>query len=267
MPLSTHINIEGKAFTLQLLLDDSIKTFDLKARELAWTAIAYASYLPPQNNWTNRDGKVFTFDDLARTLLETDIEQQSCGGAHILYALTLFLRVDSQKPCLSPQVRDQILRRLRDSVALLVRSQHSDGSWSLLWDEPTKLKPAYVNAKPLKLLVTGHMLEWMEYLPVDLQPKAIVYKRAADWLSGALNDLASQHPFPAIMFCPRTHAICALRNLIRAQGSAEMSIGLCPPQLYGRIPSTLLAKRWRQESSFPLYSFQDRSFACSDSCL
>ena len=65
-----------------------------------------------------------------------------------------------------------------------------------------------------RLVVTGHLTEWMTYLPLELQPPADVYKAAVHWLLPQL-ELLSQSPTynDRAWFCPWTHAMCALKTL------------------------------------------------------
>jgi hypothetical protein len=97
LPLSTPLNIATGSFTLRDLLRDSVANFDLQQQEIVWTAVAYCLYLPPQNRWQNRDEMWFTFDDLANELLHRPLREGTCGGAHLLFAMTFLARVDSSR--------------------------------------------------------------------------------------------------------------------------------------------------------------------------
>lgn len=206
LPLSTPIHTATGSFTLRELLKDSIAHFRLKQKEIAWTAIAYSLYLPPQREWSNRDEESFTFDGLASELLQRPLKGESCGGTHLIEAMTLLARVDLKTPVLSSSVREAIRRNLQAYISAAIESQADEGYWTSGWDQTETRN----DSTSVKLIITGHLLEVMEYLPQDLQPDAEVYRRAADWLCSEL----SQNLLKPSQFCPWTHAYCSIRNLV-----------------------------------------------------
>jgi hypothetical protein len=205
LPLSTPLRAGEGTFTLRDVLIDSIANFTLQQEEIHWTAIAYCLYLPPQKAWRDRDGNVFAFDDLAKELLGRPLSRASCGGAHVLEAMTFLVRVDAEVPCLSTSSRQSILDRLRNVVSKAVTAQSHEGFWTAGWDTS---EPALHSS----LLVTGHVAECLQYLPRDLQPGAETYRRAAQWLCAELQRRAGS--FGDQEVCPWTHAVCSVRNLI-----------------------------------------------------
>jgi hypothetical protein len=215
LPLSTPVTTEDASFTLADLLRDSVENFDIKQQELAWTGVAYAMYLR-QRQWSNRYGESFTFDDLAHELMRTPLEDVSCGGTHLLYALTVLLRAKGSSEYLSESVRDELLQYLRRQAIVATQTQSNDGSWDLNWhvvskpDSSDAILPAS-NVQLPTLLVTGHLLEWLELLPQDLQPSSDVYVRAAQWLCRSLES-ASVNSMRD--YCPLVHALLAARALI-----------------------------------------------------
>jgi hypothetical protein len=213
LPLSTSIETADGLFSVKDLLSDSLATFDPHEKEIAWTANAYCLYLHRPEGWQNRDGERFSFDNLSDELLNRDLSKESCGGTHILMAMTSLTRVNAQYNLLSPERAKAVQQRIRACVTAAIMSQAKDGSWTLNWDSTSKVRPAYMDALFLKVLVTGHLLEWMEYLPKDMQPPEEVYRRAADWLCIMLPQLQTGQ-FEVRFFCPWTHGVCAIRNLV-----------------------------------------------------
>lgn len=53
VPLSASIGAGTKVYKVRDLLCTSMNEFHLKQREIEWTAVAYAHYLPPQSHWKN----------------------------------------------------------------------------------------------------------------------------------------------------------------------------------------------------------------------
>jgi len=217
LPLTTPMTAPDGAFSLRELLRDSVENFDIKQEELPWAAVAYALYLRPQRGWTNRYGESFTFDDLANALMRVPLRRASCGGTHLLYALTVVWRVDSSTACLSESVREALADSLRQRVQAAVESLHKTGYWTLDWhataekeSEATRVPPE--DTPGSRLLATGHLLEWLELLPVELQPSADVYRRAARWLCAMVGE--GFRVADPDRFCPPVHAVCAVRRLI-----------------------------------------------------
>src|SRR5207248_548404 len=116
VPLSTLLNTNLRSsVSLADVLRDSQANFDLAQPEIEWSAIAYALYSPNQAGWRDRDGNVFTFDQLARELLRRDLAKSSCSGAHLLLAMTYLVRVNDDAKCLSSDTREQLGTRLRET--------------------------------------------------------------------------------------------------------------------------------------------------------
>src|SRR5262249_41994153 len=57
VPLDRPVSTAGGARTVAALLADSLANFDLDKREPEWTALAYALYLPPRKQWTDKFGR------------------------------------------------------------------------------------------------------------------------------------------------------------------------------------------------------------------
>jgi hypothetical protein len=216
VPLTFPVQTKDGACSVRDLLADALAHFDLQQREIPWTAMAIILYLPPQSRWTNCDGESFCFDDLSRELLGRRLDESPCGGTHLLEALTLLLRVDDKCQCLSPAARGELHRQLARYVHEAERSQARNGSWAPGWWQDDAAGLERSPARTGSLLITGHVLEWMQYLPLDLQPPDATYRRGADWLCARIRELPSEiEPATA---CPLTHAIMAVQNLIQTPG-------------------------------------------------
>jgi len=134
--------------------------------------------------------------------------------------MTILWRADSSVACLSESVRDALTHCLRQRTMATVESQAKEGYWTLAWHapgmEPSEAPRSSPHTPDTRLLATGHLLEWLELLPVELQPSQDVYRRAARWLCAALEQrLLVTSPAD---FCPCIHAVCAVRRLIGEVG-------------------------------------------------
>jgi hypothetical protein len=222
VPLTHPLRIAGETFPLREVLRDSLANFHLGQEELTWTALAYALYLPPANHWVNRYGESFSFDDVVGELLGRPLDKASCAGTHLLYSLTILARVDRQMPVLSGPVRDRLWERLGHSVDVARRTQDAGGFWRVDWNrELLGAAPAEGWSRPpdlpwTRLLATGHLAEWMLYLPPEVRPPADDLRRAGRWLYRQLHT----HSAAQLQewFCPCAHAVCVLRQLADGAG-------------------------------------------------
>jgi hypothetical protein len=216
LPLATPLVLSDGPAELRDVLRDSIANFHLAQKEPAWTALAYALYLPPVRFWTNRFGEEYTFDELARALLDSSLGEASCGGAHVVYTLTILLRADSLEPIFSQAVRSRLREYLARCAEVAAKSQGKDGSWPPTWNTPLLPKASREGLSPEdtadeRLIMTSHLAEWMLYLPDGLRPRDEILERAAVWLLETISAAS-----PAALernFCPWSHACCTLRQL------------------------------------------------------
>ena len=218
IPLTHPIAVAGRTLALREVLRDSLANFHLKQRELAWTALAYALYLPPSREWINRYGESYSFDLLVEELLGRPPGGGSCGGTHDLYALCILSRCDGQFPILSVAVRARLNAHLQRYVDEAIRTQRSDGSWpaNLNLDPASRSTwsgPTPGGSESGGVTMTGHLAEWFLYLPADLRPADTdgVLRAAGRWLNDALH--AAGEDDKTRNFCPFSHATCVLRHL------------------------------------------------------
>jgi glutathione S-transferase len=210
IPLSHPVILAGGDFTVGDLLNDSLAEFHLGQAELAWTADAYLHYLPPAKNWSNRFGERFSFDDLIIELLRRPVNGAPCFGMHLIGALTKAARIDSEVHALSPAIRSRLHDLLRRLAADCPREQQSDGSWAFDWYGdvipviPRPFDHSTANIPRGRLLMTAHVVEWLQILPSELQVSPGVRRRAALWLLDRLRNAGK--PSSLEDFCPNSHA-------------------------------------------------------------
>ncbi|MEM9366987.1 MAG: hypothetical protein AAGD07_13415 [Planctomycetota bacterium] len=225
LKLSTQLQTDEGRFSIEQLLQESTARFDIKQDEICWTSVAYCLYLPPSKTWRNRFEERFSFDILARELIGRELVSFSCGGAHMLYALTLLLRVDQLTPILSMSTRERVVDRLVSKIREITDAQSESGEWSPLWldAEFQQIESRWLPSERLlaRLVLTGHYLEWMTYLPYDLQPDTGVYRAAFDWLCV----VGADAHFERDAVCPQTHAWLAINTLSRVSSADDDAVG------------------------------------------
>lgn len=212
LPLNSPLVVAGERHTLDELLQDSIANFSIRQTELAWSVLAYARYLPPKTHWVNKFGVVCSFENAVDAILQKPFES-SCAGTHAVQTLTFLLRIDESGARLFGEpTRRRIRTFLRRCVIAAVSSQYEDGTWSSDWhnDAGDAKHTSSVDAASAgaKVLATGHLAEWMLYLPTDLAPAPSVVMCARRWLA---QQLARATPDEVnANFCPYSHALLVL---------------------------------------------------------
>jgi hypothetical protein len=236
VPLSAPLMINGHRYRLLDIVRDFAVRFDSERHELEWAAVALALYLAPAPEWRDRFGVATTFDDVAAHLLATELTERSCAGTHVFYALTILARVDEKRTIFTPRVRNMLLARLTSLVDTMRQTQRADGSWSVLWFDTDAAKRAPGDGS---LIVTGHLVESLLYLPARFKVPDDEVLRAGEWLWQAL----SQVPEDAYVndLCPMTHALCALRHLLRRPNM--QNAGTVDPGLPSTPDLQILQKR------------------------
>jgi hypothetical protein len=207
IPLSHPLRTRTSMRTIRDLLADSMANFALDQKEIEWSALAFTLYLPPQRSWTDKFGKACDFDKLAEELLARGLEG-SCGGSHILFALTAMLQIDQRTAILTADMRQKVSHYLQRMVVHALRSQSPAGAWGKEWyrngenSDLGLVRPS--GADQSEVLITGHQLEWMMFLPPGLSPPRDCFLQAASWLlqqllTAPLATIENGH-------CPFSHA-------------------------------------------------------------
>ena len=215
VPPSQPITLRDGVATLGDVIADSVANFHLKQRELAWTAIAYAHYLPPVSRWKNRYGESFSFDDVAKALFSRPVNREPCCGTHNIMAAMTLTRVDDVCPILSAAARQALDTQFRTVVVAILSAQKSDGTWLPNWYDATTLpidqrkeRPEVFTDPNDLLLATSHLAECLLYSPYEPVPLEPALDRAVPWLKHRL-DAASDTEIEA-NFCPYSHAALAV---------------------------------------------------------
>ena len=171
--------------TIQNVLQESLRDFRLDERETEWSTMAFGLWLAPSGvkSWKTRDGRVLTFDDLARRLLRGHQRYGVCVGTHRVYSMMVLIRLDDEFQILSPEVRADVYAHLEWVRDQITESQFENGRWPPNWyagakaiDEPSN------EAEYRSVIATGHHLEWLAIAPQDLHPPREMIYKAADWI-------------------------------------------------------------------------------------
>ena len=180
--------------TLEAILQESLRDFDLDEEEVEWSTLAYALWLPPVTSWRTLDGREMTFDRIAERIVRGHKQLGVCAGTHRVYSLMVLWRLDREldDTILSDAVADEVYRYLERVRDLLSECQFDDGRWPSNWsagrqaiDEPL---PDDIHRQ---VVSTGHHLEWLAIAPEDLHPPRERIRRAAGWI---INHTVNERP-------------------------------------------------------------------------
>ncbi|HYG24876.1 MAG TPA: hypothetical protein VEH04_19075 [Verrucomicrobiae bacterium] len=204
LPLHTPVRLNSGARTLRDLLAESMAGFDLDRKEIAWSAMAFARYLPPLSSWTNRAGIGVSFSALANALMAIDLNSQKCAGVHVIEALLAIEAADAVHLILDPSTRNALRSRLNPTLRNAGERQRSDGMWGKSWcagmnDETEPMSPFQMS-----FLVTGHLLDLFARLDSDRRPDRASLERAARALTAAMRSTDVRPN--GFWVCPYSHA-------------------------------------------------------------
>lgn len=213
LPSTFVLHSEDASASIADLIEDAMSNFHLHG-ELEWTIIALASYAPTSKTWTNRWGRIYSFDAIAEHLLSQPIEEGACNGTHKLFALAVLLRVNSEQRLISPKTHILITNYLADCISRLSAHQRISGQWTPDWPHPLASpdQEKYDQAifgEARMVQVTGHHLEWLAIAPRDLNISLETSSRALKWCLGALERVKS---VDETVLCPYSHCFRILQR-------------------------------------------------------
>jgi hypothetical protein len=219
IPSSTTVEYDGRQGAVVDILRDSIAHFDIRQKELEWTALAYLHYLPPLDHWCNRFGARYSFDDIARELLGRPLVGASCNGIHTLIALSAFVQADDKCSLLNEETREIILDRLRQSLVVAIKMQQEEGCWNPLCiyrfpggrrTGSTVTEPVIEDSLVVRQSITSHIVLWLSALPIEIPRPGGVQEKGGAWLAESIGDLTPREYWDD--YCTMTHVLNAVQE-------------------------------------------------------
>lgn len=218
LPPQTAMSVQGKAFTLQDLIEQSKKECILNG-ELEWTVSACSYYCVNDSSWQNKYGKEISLVSLTQELLKQ--KKTACGGTHKLLALARFMKATNLKTDKTTmRLRQEIHDILNEAVKKTWSRQRSDGIF--LSDRVLEVQKTSSerNLRYFDVHFTGHTLEW---LLIWLGPEAVQDPRITKAVEGLVNSgqelLKTIQPEPGEFniqtrseYAALSHAVSALNH-------------------------------------------------------
>jgi hypothetical protein len=160
LKLDEQIKAGGQTYTVRDLLTQA--QWDIyDGMEATWTLMAATEYLPPDAEWTAKDGSTWNIPRIVAMETKQDLADSACGGTHRLYALTKAVNrhLDGggtleEDPNGAWRQAD---KKIRDSVAAARAYQQPDGSFSTNYFSRAAASPEI----DTRISTTGHVLEFL----------------------------------------------------------------------------------------------------------
>lgn len=127
------------------------------AEEVTWTLWAFARYMHPSSQWTNKYGQHWSMERLVQTEVGKEVKNGACGGCHGLFALALARNAYVQS---GYQLQGAFLSadmKVKRYIAETRAFQNSDGSFSA----DHYRSPMYAGDFNKRITASGHILEWL----------------------------------------------------------------------------------------------------------
>lgn len=230
LPLDTPFQLKSQRYSLRELLAEAVANFDFREKEPAWTAVAFANYLPPNKEWVNRFRERTTFSQLAQHLLEVDPNTQSCAGSHVFEALGLIAKADRNNLILDKNTREQLHGYLAKTLHEIVERQQSDGGWNQRWCSAINQdETGQMTELEMRVLVTGHLVGILREIDFSHEIPETAYERAADWLQNSLK--STEIHTSASWLCPVTHAAVSVRAVKARITADELVVKVSTPRV------------------------------------
>ena len=225
LPSSTSLRSEETKTTIADLILRVQDHFVLEG-EIEWTVMALALYSPTSKVFTNQWGQKFSFEEIAKRLLDRELRTGACVGTHTLQALAVLLQVNSQNRLFDRQTESLIVGHLQLALARLNSSQNPQGYWTPDWpfplaDESTQKYDRRIFSEQSLAQATGHHLEWIELLPDSIIVDEAMFTRAQTW---ALRTLDKIETISNDRLCPYSHCFRAVRKHLILRESVEKGI-------------------------------------------
>ncbi len=206
---------KNKEFRLRDVVSDSARRVH-KEIECEWTTTGLARYLDT-DCWQNRFGQWIDFDEMANWLVSYDLGEGACFGTHVPFAMaTLYQLSQNGSRTLANRTRQSLRDSLQEIGRTLSNRIGPDGAWSERWWGDAggdRRRPPGVNEEFLKILVTGHHLEWMSMCQHGDRPREHILEQAILYLLPSIQEYKETLKHDWFFYLAISHAVRAVCNL------------------------------------------------------
>ncbi|MDZ4820653.1 MAG: hypothetical protein SGJ20_16940 [Planctomycetota bacterium] len=160
--LDEELIVRGKTYHIRDLLEQA--KWDVQPNmEGTWTLMAFATYLPLDATWVNKDGETWSIERLLamEAAHQLPLENNACGGSHRLFAQALAVNRYLAEKNVTP---DQLTggwkaanERLQQAKQRIREFQQKDGTFSVQYF----IRPGTSAKIDERISTTGHQFEVM----------------------------------------------------------------------------------------------------------
>ena len=177
------IVVAGQPYKVQDLITQA--QWDLyEGMEATWTLMAFSTYLPPDAEWTAKDGSSWNLERIVGMEAAQDLGDSACGGTHRMYGLAVamnrYLAAGGKLTDSTEGAWQQAHKKIRDAISAAKQFQQPDGSLSTQYFA----RPASSAEIDTRISTTGHALEFLMIAMNDEEVQEPWVMRAATHLVG-----------------------------------------------------------------------------------
>ena len=154
------IIVGGETYTVGDLITQA--QWDIyEGMEATWTLMALATYLPPDAEWTAKDGSTWTVERIVDMEADQNLDDSACGGTHRMYGLTVALarhQDAGHQPSGEPDDPwTKAKAKIEGAIESARKYQQPDGSFSTNYFARPGTSPDIA----ARIGASGHMLEFL----------------------------------------------------------------------------------------------------------
>ena len=154
------ITVGGQSYKVRDLITQA--QWDLyEGMEATWTLMALATYLPPDAEWTTKDGSTWTIERMVDMETGQNLDDSACGGTHRMYGLAVALERhreaggEASDDADDPWVKAET--KIEGAIDSARKFQQPDGSFSTNYFSRPGTSPDIA----ARIGASGHMLEFL----------------------------------------------------------------------------------------------------------
>lgn len=180
---------DGGTITVADIINNS--KMEINARdEPTWTLWALAHYLGPDARWRNKDGELWSVEQLVRNQSYADLNSAACGGSHGLFALSYARNAYLKKHDRLRGIWLEADQRIQQHIETARAYQNSDGSFSNTYFKGRSHSEEFEK----RIASSGHTLE---FLMTALSEKQLEQPWVRRGVESVATDLLTNSTTPA----------------------------------------------------------------------
>jgi len=217
LPPEHKLKAGGKTITIADMINNAKMEVSEK-EEVSWSLWALSRYLPPDAEWQNKDGEIWTIERMAKLqldrLMKKPMMKHPCGGTHAMFALAHARNIRLQAGL---QLRGnwlQVDQQIRKCIELARVQQQENGQFSTKFFEGKATEEDFDK----RIASSGHVLEFLMISLSQQELNSSWVRRGVD--ATARDIMANSQSY--VKCAPLYHAVNGLRVFLdRTQANSR----------------------------------------------